>query len=355
MADSGHLGPMLHLPRTRRPISLLLRRGSAFCSGLRIALLLGMTSTSLRAEETSAENKAAARDLALQGIQLAQNGQCAEAINPLSRAEDLYHAPTILTWIGQCQIELGQLVEGTETLNRVVRERTSADSPEAYIQAKQKAARLIETTRPKIAKLTIVVTPSDIQDLVLSVGDKKISNALVGAPRPTDPGRYVVTVSAPGYKEAKQEIEVAAGAKESLNFELEALAMSAAPPPNEGSDSSAQARTPESIPWVGWTLVGLGGALVGAGGVTGYLAISKKNDLDCPNKDSCAPSQQDTLDAARRNALLSTVFFGVGAAAATTGVIFLVMGVPREPQAEIGHLTLTPRIGLGSAGFSGTF
>jgi hypothetical protein len=107
-----------------------------------------MMAGSLQAEEPSAENKAAARDLALQGIQLAQGGKCAEAIDPLSRAEALYHAPTILTWIGQCQIDLGRLVEGTETLNRVVREKTSEDAPEAYVQAKQKAARLIETTRP---------------------------------------------------------------------------------------------------------------------------------------------------------------------------------------------------------------
>lgn len=323
--------------------------------GLRLALILGMMAGSLQAEETSAENKAAARDLALQGIQLAESGNCADAIDPLSRAEALYHAPTILTWIGQCQIDLGRLVEGTETLNRVIREKTSDDAPEAYLQAKQKAASLIDATRPKIAKLTIHVTPSDIEGLTIVVGEKTISEALVGAPRPTDPGRHAVTVSAPGYKESTQEIEITAGAKETLNFELEALpATTDVSPQNEATGSPAKAQQSESIPWVGWTLVGGGGALAVAGGVTGYLAISKKNDLDCPDK-VCEPSEQDTLDAARRNALLSTVFVGLGAAAITTGIVFLVTGVPRAPQAEVGSVVLTPRLGLGSAGFSGTF
>src|SRR5690606_16835262 len=69
--------------------------------------------------QPSAEDIAAARSLGAQGVTLAIEGNCADAIDPLSRAEQLYHAPTILTELGYCKCEVGELVEGTELLNRV--------------------------------------------------------------------------------------------------------------------------------------------------------------------------------------------------------------------------------------------
>ena len=72
--------------------------------------------------QPQAENVAAARSLGLQGIKLADAGDCRGAIEKLSRAESLYHAPSILGRLGECQVNVGQVVAGTENLNRVVRE-----------------------------------------------------------------------------------------------------------------------------------------------------------------------------------------------------------------------------------------
>jgi hypothetical protein len=318
------------------------------------SILLG--SSSARAEEVSAENTAAARDLAREGIRLAQEGKCNEALDPLTRAEALFHAPTILTWLGQCQIEIGRLVEGTENLNRVVREKTAPEAPDAYLQAKKRAAVLIETTLPKIAKLTIVIEPKDAGDLIISVNGRTISSALIGAPRPSDPGKQLVSVSAPGYQEAVQEIELNPGAIETLTLTLTPTQGSVATTETAGSPKEASApKEPKGATWVGWTLVGGGGALAIAGGLTGYFAISKKNDLDCPTEASCPESESDTLKSARLNATLSTIFVGVGAAAITTGVVLLITGQPKVPSAEVGSLVLKPSLSLGGAGLSGTF
>src|SRR5690606_8120785 len=85
----------------------------------------------------SAEDKAAARTLGTEGIKLANAGDCESAIDKLARAEALYHAPTILGRLGECQVALGKLVEGTENLNRVIREPLPANAPVAFKQARE--------------------------------------------------------------------------------------------------------------------------------------------------------------------------------------------------------------------------
>ena len=92
----------------------------------------------------SAEDKAAARTLGTEGIKLANAGDCAGAVDKLARAEALYHAPTILGRLGECQVALGKLVEGTENLNRVIREPLPANAPPAYAQARDRAQGVLD-------------------------------------------------------------------------------------------------------------------------------------------------------------------------------------------------------------------
>src|SRR5262245_27375760 len=85
--------------------------------------------TALAQDQPQAENVAAARALGLQGIKMADSGDCKGAIEKLSRAESLYHAPSILARLGECQVQVGQIVLGTENLNRVVREQLAPNAP----------------------------------------------------------------------------------------------------------------------------------------------------------------------------------------------------------------------------------
>src|SRR6185369_16034100 len=52
----------------------------------------------------------------------ADAGKCPEAIEKLTRAEALHHAPTILGRLGECQVNVVEVVTSTENLNTVVRE-----------------------------------------------------------------------------------------------------------------------------------------------------------------------------------------------------------------------------------------
>ena len=331
------------------------RKLAAFTATLSGVALLLIAPTLVKAEEASAENKAAARDLATEGIQLAQAGKCDEAIPKLTRAEKLFHAPTILTWIGQCQIELGRYVEGTETLNHVVREQIDAGAPDAFLDAQKKARDLIAQTQPKIAKLTIDVTPADIDGLEVTVDERPMSSALIGAAKPTDPGDHAVTVSAPGYRSVTKQVSLSEGGQESLSLKLVADPGATSPAPAHGSGQAATPVEAQSSPnWLGWTAVGAGAALMAGGGVAGYLAMSKEGDLNCADDGSCPPSEEGTLKAARTNATVSTILFGVGGATAVTGVILLLTGGSKKSEAARTSY-VEPVVGLGSLGLTGKF
>ena len=134
--------------------------GTARRVGLRqrvIALgLVSTLTTSLVApaafaqDQPQAESIAAARSLGMQGIKMADAGDCKGAIEKLSRAESLYHAPSILARLGECQVKVGQVVMGTENLNRVVREQLAANAPKAFRDAQERAKGVLSSALPKI-------------------------------------------------------------------------------------------------------------------------------------------------------------------------------------------------------------
>jgi len=183
------------------------------------AALVAMLSSVGHADE-AAENIAAARTLGIQGVQLADAGKCPEAIEKLTRAEALHHAPTILSRLGECQVNVGEVVNGTENLNMVVREELPASAPKVFREAQKRAKKVLNAAMPKIAYLTIRVTPSEVKANV-SVAGKAVPAALLGAERPTDPGTHQVSAAAEGYKPASATITLGEGAHQELSLLLE--------------------------------------------------------------------------------------------------------------------------------------
>jgi hypothetical protein len=342
-----------------------------FESGRRTLLTFGMAgfvgalSLPARAEDQQAENVAAARSLGIQGVQLADAGKCPEAIEKLSRAESLYHAPTILGRLGECQVTVGQIVLGTENLNRVVREQLPANAPKAFKSAQERAAKVLEAALPRIAYLTVIVEPHEAEASV-SVGGAVVPSALIGAERPTDPGKHEVVATAPGYLEAKTGVELAEGARQAVTLTL-TLDPNAAvtPPPVAVAPAAPNTNQPPPVDkaeggsskTIGYVLLGVGGVGLATGAVTGMMALGKKNDLDCPDK-TCTGAEADKLDSANTLALVSTIGVGVGLVAATVGVVLIATSGGKKdapPTANVGGTTLRPYIGTKSAGLVGTF
>jgi hypothetical protein len=330
------------------------------------ALSLVISSTSAFAQDASAENVAAARTLGIQGVQLADAGKCDQAVEKLSRAEALYHAPTILGRLGECQVALGQIVLGTENLNRVVREPLAANAPQAFRAAQERAKKALDAALPRIAYLTVTVEPRDVKAEV-KVGGVPVSNALIGVERPTDPGTHEVVATAPGYLEAKSSVTLTEAGHQSVTLTLlpdpnapKVQPADTIPPggtltPPPGATPPAPAE-PKSSNTLAYVLLGVGGVGIVAGSVTGIMAIGAKGDLDCPD-NKCAGREADDLESAKTVALVSTISFAVGLPAAAVGTVLLLTGGSKKESGKLEKkgFSARPYFGIGEAGVVGTF
>lgn len=296
---------------------------------------------------------AAARKLGQEGVKLANAGKCPEAIDRLSRAEILHHAPTILGRLGECKIAVGNIVEGTEMLQRVVRETLAPNAPGAFVAARSRAQKVLDAALPKIAHLTIQVrAPRDV-NYEVTVNGAAVSKAMLGTARPTDPGEHNVEALAEGFLPARGTIKLAEGQSSTIALSLEPDPSAAKPePPPKPAPAAEPPRTLHRT--LGFVSLGVGGAGLLVGSMFGYLALSKRDQLEasCVNK-VCSPQLQGDLDAARTRGNVATAGFvvaGLGLAAGTTLLLW-----PQAAQLKTSGVTLTPSLGWGNAGLAGTF
>lgn len=344
-------------------------RGRLVALGVLVSLASSLVSPAVHAQaEPPPENVAAARALGVQGIQLADAGHCDQAIEKLQRAEALYHAPTILGRLGECQVQVGQIVLGTENLNRVIREQLPPNAPRAFRDAQERAQKVLAQAQPRIAYLTVKIEPAVAQAEV-KVGGAPVPHALIGAERPTDPGTYEVVASAPGYFTSTTAVTLAEGARQEIVLKLEPDPNAVAqPPPPQPVGPVVQPVQPVAAPVAdtapkksntfAYVLLGVGGAGVVVGSITGLMALNKKGDLSCTGH-TCPPTEKNKLDSAKGMATVSTVSFSVGLASAALGTILLLAGGKSSASAERANerstAHVTPWIGYKAAGVSGAF
>jgi len=327
-----------------------------------------------RAEDASAAETAAARALAVEGLKLAQANNCADAVPKLERAEKLYHSAVVAGRLGECYVSVGRLVEGTEVLRKVLREPQAADATPALTKAMDRAQRVLDAAKPRIAGLTIKVAA--VADVRVKIDGNVLQSALVDSEVPTDPGEHSIEVSAPGFLRSGSRITLAEGEKKSVSLTLTRdpnAVVAPAPAGDAGAThptSSSPARDQPSAPALAaqpnaptnrepnrtgaYVSLGIGAAGLAAGGVLGLLTMQQHTDLQgrCPN-DVCTPTEQQDLDSAKQLGNFSTIAFGVGGAGLVLGaVLFFTAGsseadhanaAPKRKFAGLSH----PRIGIG--------
>ncbi len=274
--------------------------------------------------QESAADLAMARELGTEGLRLAESGNCAAAVEKLSRAEKLHHAPTTLGRLGECEVALGRVVEGTEDLRRVAREHIPAHSA-VFLAAQARARKALEEALPRIAKVRIDVAGPAASDVSLKIDGAPVSNAVIGVERPFDPGSHTIEATAEGYKTSSTQVQIAEGGSQTVTLTL-------VTEPNvvrhEQHTKPAVATTRNYVP--AWIAFGLAGGAAIAGGIFGGVAIAKKNDLVAAcGGTACSPAQRGAFDELSAFATASTVTFVIAGVAAIAGVV-LVAAAPRR-------------------------
>lgn len=335
------------------------KRTSVWCASLALAVAL-CASPAAAQEEPSPADVSAARALGQEGVKLADAGNCDEAIDRLSRAEKIFHAPTTLARLGECQVKVGKIVAGTENLNRVVRETIGPSAPQAFRDAQDRAKVVLAEAKPRIAKLKVAVAAPADAKLVVTIDGENLPIANLNMNRPVDPGEHVVEATAPGFLPAKGKVTLPDGGVDSLALTLEIDPNAPKTPvvaPVAGGQGSGPVDAPSKRDRTpAYVSLGIGGAGLVVGTVFGIVAMGKKSDLEdaCPNKVCPSAAQQDTIDSGKTMGTVSTVGLVIGAVGIGAGVILLLSGGSSSSKASTSP-KVQPLVGLGQAGVGGTF
>jgi hypothetical protein len=338
--------------------------------------------------QTSDGDKASARDLTIEGYSALESGNYAAAFDRFTRADALYHAPSVILGLARAQVGLGKLVSAQELYSRAAHETLPANASSASKKAVRDAQKELDALTPRIPSVIITVTGSDAPRVTLDGAE--IRAAALGVKRPVDPGKHVIAASAAGLATSEVTVNFAEGKSESVTLNLEPPV--AAPPPVVAVAPVAQvapvathmtaapAPLPPAAPLatipsaplapeldhiavhssprktLGFVVLGVGGAGLVLGGITGGLALSKHSEIEQACGDGhCRPAQEPMLrskvSAYETVGALSTIGFIAGGALAATGVVLIVTA----PRAKTTQAAITAVVGPGYLGAMGSF
>lgn len=314
---------------------------------------------------------ATARKLTVEGYAALDQRDFARAENRFSRAEALFHAPTVSLGLARARAGLGRLVGAQEAYSRVVHTTVPADASPVLVKAIEDARKELDALTPRVPSIVIVVKGSGTPKV--TVDGTEVSNAALGEQRPIDPGRHVVRAAAPGFVTSEATVTLAEGKTETVTLELkpgenppakEAPAPQA--PPSGGSvmtvsggaapggDQGASHASPMGP--IGFAAIGIGAAGLVTGVATGVVGLQKQSDLlkHCPSGacPSNSTSQYGTeVNTYQTMQAVSAIGLAVGGALAVTGVIL----VATAPKGKAPAAMVTPAVGPGYLGLQGRF
>jgi hypothetical protein len=313
------------------------------------------------AHAQSQEDKSAARAIATEGAEAFDKGDFKTAADRFRRAVAIFDdakaptvPPTLLVGLARSEAKMGHYIAAVEAYNRIIHQGMAPGASQVFTEAVADARREIEPLTPKIASVTIRVTGCEKPKV--TVDDQPISSAAIGVKKPVDPGTHVVKATADGCEPGQTSFRVDEAQSTEATIGL-------VPSPNRPSpagtetpsiDHGAPEQTsPSSLRAASYVALGVGGAGLLVGGITGLLAIGKHGDLaDTCVDDVCrTPQAKSDLDAYHTMTTLSTVGFIVGAAGIATGAVLFFM----SPRAQAKSAWIVPTIAPGGIGAVGRF
>lgn len=366
---------------------------------LRVALgvvVLACLLVSVEASAQTDEERAGARAAATQGAQAFSEGRWDAAIDMFSRAESLVHSPVHLLYQARAYVKLGQLVKARETYLKIIGEELPADAPAVFRDARSDAEKELEVLEPRVPYVSVVVQGAGGKDVRVTMDGVAVPPALIGVPRPVDPGEHAFQAFAEGMESARSSLDVKEGRKETVVLTLQpvsvapssAAASSVPPAPPPGAAPVAPSSAPSSpmkdqpaepggrpgLEIGGWAALGVGVAGLAAGTAFGLRAKSKRSDADgvcragyngVPNApqagrtDLCDVSDRKKIDRLDNQAdsasTLAVVGFAVGGVGIVTGVTLLVLGYTSGGDDAASERSVRPWVGWRSAGITGRF
>jgi len=358
------------------------RRSRTTLSSVAAALLTGALLGAPSAHAQSDEQRAGARAAANAGGQAFMQRRYADAVDMFTRAESLVHSPVHLLYLARSYEKLGALVKAHEAYMKIVNEELPSTATPPMREAKADATKENEALEPRIPYVSVVVQGAGPKPVTVTMDGVQVPPALVGVPRPVDPGEHRFEAMADGMESAVSSVAVREAGSETVLLTLHPAPQAAGAPaagagapaapgtfpvgyapgvqPQQDQPASAHAdssRGPSPLTWVAF---GVGAVGLGLGTVFAIKESSKESDAN----DSCrAPlctadqvKRAEALDDQARSArTVSIVGFVAGGVGVATGIALLALTPHHASRSASTLRGVTPWVGLGSAGVSGRF
>jgi hypothetical protein len=320
------------------------------------ALGLGLLCAVLLASPAWAEpneaDRATARSLALEGHAALQKKDYQTAADRFGRADALVHAPTLVVDWARALQGLGRFVEAHEKYEQVLREGVTSSSPKSWTRALEDAKKELDALKPRLGWVIVVL--KEPPEATVTIDDVVVPAAALGVKRAADPGFPEVKATAPGYEPFKQTVTVGPGEERTLEVTMiRAPEVAAAPAPP--SDEVYRGRPSQTRRIASYVVLGVGGAGLLAGGVTGAMMLKKRSDLrsECVD-NTCRSSSSKKISTYHTYGTISAATLAVGVAGLGTGVV-LLLTEPKPEATGDAQLRWRPLLGPGLVGAEGTF
>jgi hypothetical protein len=288
------------------------------------------------AQKASAADAAMAERLFEEARVLMAEKKYAEACPKLVASQKLDPGVGTLLNLGECFEKNGQ----TASAWAIYREAEARAEQEGQTPRAKFAGSRARALAPQVSRLTLHVSAGHrVPGLTISCDGRTIEESAWGTAIPLDPGAHTIEAKAPGYEPFTTKVDLDKASEKGLD--VPALTLAVPPPPKKEEPSPPPSHEGTSMQTIaGYGLGGLGIAALAVGSVFGLQAFSTYGDAD---ENHCTPRDCDAegialVDDAKRQALLSTVLFGAGAAFVVGAVVLVWTGRPARAARERGTL-----------------
>lgn len=319
---------------------------------------------SASAEEPQAKNKTKAGDeaqkskeveaLYAEALELEDKLLFSEALKIFRQIQKDSSDPELYYRIGLCEFGRGRLDLSAEALSRYLKHQKK-DIPK---EKRELVESLLKDFQRELARLSVEAKePLEIwvnevlrgtapleEPLFLLRGERNVVLKRAGAivfAQTYDPEKgELIEVKVPALPPPVEETAQAEEAPET------------SAPPKEPPVPVTQIKPRSPLKPLGFALIGVGGAALIPGVITGALYLSENNSLEekCSDKDNCFDNYKDLHQRTRRLAIATNVLLPLGGVLAASGVVLAVTGHRIENKDE--QLSFTPYFGDDAAGIA---
>ena len=338
-------------------VALLTALGSAGVGG--VALVPG---DAYAQKGHSASDVEGAREAFKEGKRLKEGGDLKGALEKFKAAHALGRTPVTGIELARTYAELKMPVEGREICLDIARTPVAPQETQKSQDARRDASTLAEELKTKIASLTVHVKGAPPgMDPSVSIDGAEVPTAALAEVRKLNPGPHTVLAHVGTGEETKTDVTLKEGESQTIDVTVKPPPL----PPPLPSATNTQIAPPPSAPVAppekkrsALVPIGIGVAATGVavGSVAGLVALSTKPDSgdqgDCPGNVCRTDNAKNRLHTSENAGNVATVAWIVGGLGVGLAITGWAIG-SKDPKQ--GGTKVEPYVGLGSAGFHGSF